>query len=149
MKSVLIGWRLIVGLTLLVIEATPIDLNLKKFIRLETILTDQQLAEVKEQMKATTGVGRYWKYKYNLFRKYNARFCACGEVGTTVAIFQTEGATIKEIYCSECIRKEKHLKTPEINVNNFDQYFRAGKDYGEVLEERRKEASSIIGQAKS
>jgi hypothetical protein len=77
-------------------------------------------------MKATTGVGRYWKYKYNLFRKYNARFCACGEIGATVAIFQTEGATIKEIYCSECIGKEKRLKTPEINVNNFDQYFRAG-----------------------
>ena len=62
------------GLTLPVIEATPIDLNLKKFIRLETILTDQHLEEVKEQMKATTGVGRYWKYKYNLFRKLTRVF---------------------------------------------------------------------------
>jgi hypothetical protein len=40
------------------------------------------------------------------------------------------------MYCSKCIEKQSHIKQPEINVFNFNEFFEAVPQYMETLRQR-------------
>jgi hypothetical protein len=108
---------------------------LKKFIKLERIITEEQLAVI-ERNKTK---------KYNqvdlgaLLKRMGTTFCGCGAVSTHQATFDVGGGTAIERYCSSCIEKKKHIKEGKINTYNFYEYFDAGADYQQVLKQRREE----------
>ena len=111
---------------------------MKKFIKLERIISEEQLAEIKSN---TTK-----KYSQvdvrGLLRKMGTNFCGCGTVSTHQAIFDIGGGTTIERYCSSCIEKESHIKLGEINVFNFDQFFDTIPEYRETLRQRYEESLS-------
>jgi hypothetical protein len=83
---------------------------MKKFIKLERIITEEQLTEI--ERNATK------KYSQvdvrGLLRKMGTSFCGCGAVSTHQAIFDVGGGTAIERYCSSCIKKESYIKLGEI-----------------------------------
>ena len=111
---------------------------MKKFIKLERIITEEQLAEIKSN---TTK-----KYSQvdvrGLLRRRGTNFCGCGAVSTHQATFDIGGGTTIERYCSSCIKKECHIKLGEINVFNFDQFFDTIPAYRETLRQRYEESLS-------
>jgi hypothetical protein len=111
---------------------------LKKFIKLERIITEEQLVEIERNSTK----------KYNqvdlggLLKRMGTTFCGCGAVSTHQAIFDVGGGTAIERYCSSCIENQKHIKEGEINVFNFDQVFDALPEYRETLRQRYEESIS-------
>lgn len=67
-------------------------------------------------------------------------FCGCGSVATHQAVFDIGEATAIERYCEKCIEKQSHIKQPEINVFNFDQFFDTIPEYRETLRQRYEES---------
>jgi transcription elongation factor Elf1 len=109
---------------------------LKKFIKLERIISEEQLAEIKRN---TTK--KYTQVDIRgLLRKMGTAFCGCGAVSTHQAIFDVGDGTAIERYCSPCIENQKHIKEGEINVYNFDQFFDALPEYRETLRQRYEES---------
>lgn len=90
---------------------------MKRFLRLEQIVTHEQLAEIEE---ASNKKCRPLALK-SLLSNFNTSFCQCSEVASQAAIFDYDGCTLVEKYCNDCIKKECHVKTPEINTFHFDQ----------------------------
>jgi hypothetical protein len=112
---------------------------MKKFIKLERIITEEQLALIERN-----AAKMYSRVNTKaLLHKFGTRYCGCGRVSTHQAIFQDDGCTIRETYCTKCIEKESHIKQPEINVFNFDQFFEAIPANGETLRQRYEEEESI------
>jgi hypothetical protein len=98
---------------------------MKKFIKLERIITEEQfaiMAQVINKKYRPLGIKE-------TLSKFNTTFRQCGNVASQAAIFQDDGCTIRETYCNDCIKKERHTKQPEINVFNFDQFFDAIPEY--------------------
>jgi transcription elongation factor Elf1 len=109
---------------------------MKNFIKLERIISEEQLAEIERNTtKKYTQVD-----VRDLLRKMGTSFCGCGAVSTHQAIFDVEGGTAIERYCSSCIENQKHIKEGEINVFNFDQFFDALPEYRETLRQRYEES---------
>jgi hypothetical protein len=113
---------------------------MKKFIKLERIITKEQLALIEHNMTR-----RYSRMDTKaLLHRFGTNFCGCGEVSTYQAIFDVGDNTTKiEQYCTKCIEKESHIKQPEINVFNFDEFFEAIPAYRETLRQRYEEEESI------
>lgn len=107
---------------------------MKNFLKLEKILTEEQLTEVKEKFKKVSS-----GYQKTTLIKYNASVCQCGNVASHRAIFDADGCSIVEKYCNDCISKECHIKQPEINALNFDQFFDTIPEYRQVLKQRYEE----------
>lgn len=114
---------------------------MKRFLRLEQILTKEQLAVIEEAKNK--------KYKplalKSLLSTFNTSFCQCGEVASQAAVFDADGCTLIEKYCIDCIKKENHIKTPEINTFNFDQFFDTIPEYRETLRQRYEELIKSSG----
>lgn len=101
---------------------------MKRFLKLQQLLTEEQLAEVKEKLKKVSP-----GFQKTTLVKYNASVCTCGEIASQAAIFDADGCSIVEKYCNDCINKECHIKQPEINTFNFDQFFDTIPEYRETL----------------
>jgi hypothetical protein len=112
---------------------------MKKFIKLGRTLTEEQLAMIN-----SNAAKRYNQIdKKALLHKFGTGYCGCGQVSTYQAIYQDDGCTIRETHCTTCIEQENHIKQPEINVFNFDQFFDAIPEYRETLRQRYEEKRSI------
>jgi hypothetical protein len=111
---------------------------MKKFIKLERIISEEQLAEI--ELNTTK---KYTQADVSgLLRRMGTTFCGCGAVSTHAAIFDVGDGTTIERYCSSCIENQKRIKEGEINVFNFDQFFDALPEYRETLRQRYEESSS-------
>ena len=61
------------------------------------------------------------------------------KVASQAAILEYDGCSVVERYCNDCIEKECHIKQPEINTFNFDQFFDTIPEYRETLRLRYQE----------
>ena len=99
----------------------------KRFIKLQTLLTDEQLTKIIERTK-----NKAKNVEIALVHRLHSGHCSssCGKIATVAAIFELqlssgEMAIMQEKYCKDCIEKERHLKPreDEINQSNFSEYF--------------------------
>jgi hypothetical protein len=109
---------------------------MKKLIKLERIITEEQLKEIERN---TTKKYSQVDVK-GLLHRMGTTFCGCGSVSTHQATFDIGGGTTIERYCSKCIEKQSHIKEPEINVFNFDEFFDTIPAYREILRQRYEES---------
>jgi hypothetical protein len=110
---------------------------MKKFIKLERIIPEKQLAEIERN---TTKKYSQVDVK-GLLHRMGTTFCGCGQVSTHQATFDVgDNTTTIERYCSKCIEKQSHLKPGKINVFNFSEFFEAVPQYRETLRQRYEES---------
>ena len=64
------------------------------------------------------------------------KYCTtCGSLATLMALYQSEGATIRERYCQACIDANKHLLTDNEETSRYDNLFIKAEPDSEIYKQ--------------